>query len=702
MKTRTHLPFSFFLLGGSSFVYADDNTDRENTNVVQPEQWQCQYCEFELGITSSLEAGVGYISDDSFKFGEYNGLYKKGAYAIGNFESRYRNYNNANFWNVDATDLGLETRSFSVKGGKQGLYELSLRYNELPHFISDTARTPFNGNGSNRLTLPAGWVYGGTTTDMSALDSNLKQIDLKTKRTQLEFGASYIPRPQWKTSIDYRHEIREGKKRIAGSFYFNSAEMIEPVDYTSDTIDLFAAYTTRAWQATLAYHGSLFKNNDDSLTWQNPYLPIVAGADEGQLSLPPDNQFHQVRGSIALQIADSSKLMADVALGRMTQNDDFLAPTVNTMLTVSPLPVNSLDGRVDTINANVKWNTQFNENLSANAVYRYSDRDNKTPQHTYEWVTTDTNVATPLTNIPYSYTRNTLNVSGEYRLTPGTKTMLGYDYQQYERTFQEVEKSTEQTLWASFLSHAPENVDVLFRLARADRDIDGYQVIAGVDSPQNPLMRKYNMADRQRDQLDTRIDFLATEQTNIGFNINFAKDRYSDSNIGLTASQESTFGFDISMRLAMDTSVDLFVSMEEISSNVSGSQLYDIPDWSGSVNDRFNSTGVNFSHSLLRNKLDIGFGYTYTYSVGGITIDAGTSSPLPDLKTVINSFKLYGNYHVNESMTINGTYWYEDYASDDWAFDNVNENTIPNNLSLGQESPSYNVNVAMVSLRYKF
>jgi len=699
MKPITHPLVSFLLLASSGFVCAEDNTDDEKTTVVQTEQWQCQYCKFELGITSSLEAGAEYVSEDSFKFGEYNGLYKQGAYAIVDFESRYRNYKNANYWNVDATNLGLETRTLSVNGGKQGLYELSFRYNELPHYISDTASTPFNGSGGGNLTLPAGWVYGGTTADMTALDSNLKQVDLKTKRTQLDFGASYIPRPHWKTSVDYRHEIREGQQSIAGSFYFNSAVMVQPVDYTSDTLDVSAAYTSRSWQATLAYHGSIFNNNDDSLTWQNPYLPIVAGATEGQLSLPPDNQFHQVRGAVALKIAESSKLVADVALGRMTQNEDFLAPTVNTMLTVPALPVNSLDGRVDTINANVRWDTQFTESLSAFAVYRYGDRDNKTPQHTYDWVTTDSNVASPLTNIPYSYTQNTLNLSGEYRMAPGAKTMLGYDYQQYERTFQEVEKSKEQTLWASLLTHAPENVNVLFRLARAVRNIDGYQVLAA----QNPLMRIYNMANRKRDQLDTRVDILATEKTNIGFNINLAKDRYPDSVIGLTTSQDSTFGFDISMHLATDTSVDLFLSLEEISSDVSGSQLYGMPDWSGSIKDRFNSAGVNFSRSLLRNKLDVGFGYTYTYFVGEITtVDFGASSTLPDLKTVMNSFKLYGKYHVNEAITINGTYWYEDYTSDDWAIDNVSENTISNNLSMGQQSPSYNVNVVMLSMRYKF
>ena len=36
--------------------------------------------------TSQIEVGVGSVSDHSAAFGEYNGLYKNGAYFIGNVD----------------------------------------------------------------------------------------------------------------------------------------------------------------------------------------------------------------------------------------------------------------------------------------------------------------------------------------------------------------------------------------------------------------------------------------------------------------------------------------------------------------------------------------------------------------------------------------------------------------------------------------
>jgi len=64
--------------------------------------------------------------------------------------------------------------------------------------------------------------------------------------------------------------------------------------------------------------------------------------------------------------------------------------------------------------------------------------------------------------------------------------------------------------------------------------------------------------------------------------------------------------------------------------------------------------------------------------------------------------KLYATYRLKENMSLNGTYWYEHYKSEDWQLDGVTANTISNVLAFGEQSPSYYANVIMLSLRYKF
>ncbi|MGD8639481.1 MAG: MtrB/PioB family decaheme-associated outer membrane protein [Gammaproteobacteria bacterium] len=696
MKRIIQQLLSLLTIAAGSVVFAAD--ERQS---VDRSEWRCQYCAFEQGTKTRVEAGLGYVSEDSFKFGEYTGLHEQGGFLIGNLTSRYRNSENALYWDITGTDLGLDSRMISLEGGKQGRYALWLSYDELPQYLSNSAHTPYTGSGGNRLTLPSDWVFGGTTGGMTALDADLSNVELQTKRTRWDIGAKYIPRPQWQTKINYRRETQEGKRLIAGSFYFNATEFAQPVDYTTDLIDIEAAYSTRFWQATLGYHGSTFKNEHDALTWQNPFSPIVVGATQGQLSLPPDNQFHQARASFAMRLSESSRFMADLAVGRLTQDEDFLSATANSSISGVSLPVNSLDGQVDTVNANVQWNSRLSDKLDLGATYRYSDRSNETPRNTYTWVTTDANIATPRTNLPYSYTRDTFKINTGYRLKEQVKLAAGYDYQQFERTYQEVEENEEQTLWASIIARSMENISVTMRLARSERDKDGYEIIPGVDSPENPLMRKYNMADRDRNSLGLRMDVFVSNRSSLGLTLDLAHDTFPDSDLGLTSSRQSIWGLDYSTQLTTTTTANLFISFEKMSTGVSGSQLYSTPDWFATTNDRFNTAGMGINKILLNEKLDIGVDYVITHSLGEISYEqSGSPSQLPDFFATLYSIKLYGNYRLSEKMIVKGTYWYEAYSSDDWAYDNVDEDTIPNFLSMGQETPSYNVNVMMISLRY--
>ena len=104
----------------------------------------------------------------------------------------------------------------------------------------------------------------------------------------------------------------------------------------------------------LAYYGSIFTNDDDALTWANPYLPLVPGATMGERALAPSNEFHQLVLSAGFRSNKRTHATADVAFGRMTQDEAFLPYTVNSSLTTQPLPRSSLDGRVDTLTGNLR------------------------------------------------------------------------------------------------------------------------------------------------------------------------------------------------------------------------------------------------------------------------------------------------------------------------------------------------------------
>jgi len=149
--------------------------------------------------------------------------------------------------------------------------------------------------------------------------------------------------------------------------------------------------------------------------------------------------------------------------------------------------------------------------------------------------------------------------------------------------------------------------------------------------------------------------------------------------------------------------VHVFASWQRIKSRQAGSEAYSTPDWSAKNNDTFDSYGVGVKHQLIKDKLDVGADYVLSRSTGKVNVDNGApGGDFPDLKTDLNTLKLYADYRVKENLTLHTAYWYEHYDSKDWMIDGVNPGTIPNVISFGEDSPSYNVHAVMMSARYRF
>jgi len=81
------------------------------------------------------------------------------------------------------------------------------------------------------------WVTAGNTGGMTALAANLKNVALETQRKRLGVGLSFLMDSPWRYDVNFSHETKTGTKRSAGSFFFKSAQLVEPVDYVTDQLD---------------------------------------------------------------------------------------------------------------------------------------------------------------------------------------------------------------------------------------------------------------------------------------------------------------------------------------------------------------------------------------------------------------------------------------------------------------------------------
>ncbi|HTT09996.1 MAG TPA: MtrB/PioB family decaheme-associated outer membrane protein [Burkholderiaceae bacterium] len=674
-----------------------------SAHAVDTSNWKCESCPFEKEqFTGTVDGGGGDVSEASAKFGDYTGLDKKGPYFVLGGTANYRGPGGT-WGSVTATDLGLDSRAVDAEGGMEGRFAMRFGYSEIPRHFADAAVTPFLGNGGSVLTLPPG--YPAADTASMPLASTVQPVELGYKRKRFDLGAAIPAGDVWSFGASWKRDTRDGTQPTSGSFFSSASQLAAPLDQTTDQLEVSTSYFTPRLQAKLAAQLSAFRNGQESLTWSNPFTPIVTGGDSGQLALAPDNQFWQIVGSAGYEITPRIRASGEFAVGRMMQDASYLAPTLNTSLAPPAqlaLPAQSLDGRVDTFNSSIRLTAAPTDPLRLNASWARDIRDNRTPSLSYPAVQTDTFLdPTPRTNQPFSYRTDRYKLNGDYRFAGSWKTSLGVDYDERERTLQEVVYTRETTFWGEVGAQAPENLSWWLKLAHADRNNSTYGIATWVDPPENPLLRKFNLAARTRNSAKVRVDLAVTDTLAFGVNYELADDDYKDSTIGLLDGRTTDIGGDMSLAINDQTHLFLYAQSERTNSRQAGSQVFATPDWYGYMKDNVDIAGLGIKNSSLSGKLDLSADVSIARMRSDVTVDAGPiEPPFPTTKTSRESLKLRGAYRMNDKLSFIGTYWYEHYDSQDWRLDGVLPATVPNLLTFGTQSPRYRVNVFSLALRY--
>lgn len=463
--------------------------------------------------TNSVEVGAIYVSpknDDnrsnviqnrngnntSYKFGEYNGLENKGAYADINVDlrggGRYDS-DNATRYRITGTNLGLETRNIQAEYGQQGSFRIDLGYDELRRNRSDTYMTPYgagSGGGNWNFSLPSNWVKpsvpqtGSTGQNFRGLDptngtaaavvagvptnpsagnlttlANIRaqdlpafqNVDLHTKREAMNGGFSFDISPELDIKAGFKHEHKTGAKPmsvVSSQVSEYGATLADPIDQYTDQYNLSLNYHGEKGFISAEYYGSFFKNNIHQVTW-NDSSDLTKTATYASA---PSNQFNQLSLTGAYNFSKATKLTMAGSYARNTQNDAFVTDGQNGQFPLG-LPATSLNGLVVTKAFNMKLTHKASNDLNLAANYKYDNRDNRTPINTYYFH--DANEANSGTfafgslgglttaqlgsnlnvynNRPYSKKVNELNLDADYKVAKGQALKVGLDYQKIHR-----------------------------------------------------------------------------------------------------------------------------------------------------------------------------------------------------------------------------------------------------------------------------
>jgi MtrB/PioB family decaheme-associated outer membrane protein len=389
---------------------------------------------------SKIEAGVGGVTQDSWKFGQYNGLNKSGAFGIGNFDIRGGgdyDSNDATRWRITGSNIGLENRRFTGDYKNQGQYKLHFGYDEIPANRNNSYTTPYNGAGGNVLTLPPNWVYPNPANNMRALSlgdiASFHSVQMGTKRRQIDGGFSYLFTPEWEAQASFRHENKDGTQTIGAPIVAARGVILpNPISQSTDQINASMKYTGTQGFGQFAYYGSLFHNDINGLNFQNPF---ASGAPTmGRMSTMPDNQFHQFSLTGGYNFSHDTKLVMNGAYARNWQNQSFL-PYSTLAGGGGTLPTGSLNGDVETKSVNLKLTHRVNKDLNLMSAYKYDERDNNTPVNMYNFTDVDaTGAATNFrSNTPFSKRINQGNLEADYSFAKGHWLKAGYEIQGIDR-----------------------------------------------------------------------------------------------------------------------------------------------------------------------------------------------------------------------------------------------------------------------------
>jgi hypothetical protein len=109
------------------------------------------------GLFGDVQIGVGGVSlnRETFKFGEYSGIEGDEVIGIGNADLTY--YSTSFYLDFFVDNLGLDNRKIFLEAGDLDNFKVFIEHDQIPHLLSSLNKTPFDGVGTESLTLKPGF-----------------------------------------------------------------------------------------------------------------------------------------------------------------------------------------------------------------------------------------------------------------------------------------------------------------------------------------------------------------------------------------------------------------------------------------------------------------------------------------------------------------------------------------------------------------
>jgi MtrB/PioB family decaheme-associated outer membrane protein len=700
--------------------------------------------------SSSISVGGAAASGNEkerARFGQYTGMRDKSGSVLLDFDYRKRDDATGLWTLMEGRNLGLDTREFRFSQQKQGDWKYSFDYDQMVRNSPYTVNTGMLGAGT---TTPTFKLLGapGSGTDLNT----------KLERKGLGFGLEKWLAPSLQFEATFKEDKKDGSRLWGRGFDCSSTSapncagaprgavlfMTEPVDYTTRQFEAKLNYSTPKSLFTMGYYGSFFQNANTSvnptlsgslLTPQggNPSIlfPTVPAAFlsaiQTPMSLPADNQAHQVYVSGNYSISPTSKATYKYSYTHATQNEDFgsLAgtganpPTNASSGGTPPLGRTNAGAILDTTLAQLGMTARPMKNLSVLANLRYESRSDKTPVYQYtNWTPASAVVGT---NYPISNKKANAKLEGTYQLPGAYRLTGGLDYEfrdlgappttYPEKALAALRNSTAEIGYRLEVRRAmTETLNGAVGYAHSDRRGSSwmnanYNTVSETTLGTTSIFPS-NMMNRSRDKLKWSTDWQATDKLSLQVNFENSNDRYTaPSFAGVHDGSARFLSLDGGYTLTEDWKLTSWYSHGDtiIDQNKAASYTANLRNLSdnigvgtrGKINEKWN-LGADWTYGLERNR----------YSEGLLALPSATgtsgTAPLPDVTYRQSSLKLFSTYAVQKNADIRFDFIQQRFATNDWTWTNNGVPYIYSDNTTVSQNINQRVNMLKATYVYKW
>lgn len=566
-------------------------------------------------------------------------------------------------WTLTLTgsDVGQQDQRYALRWNSPGRFTLHATYTGMGRFYSSGSTTLWSGVGTGSLTLNQAFRQAIETTAGSAtqpfapaaLETQMRDaiarsgnaFDLRTQRNVAALGLDVQLSPAFALNVTGRYETRSGTRSLGvgtyirrqalsgtpntGSGFFwresveaRGSEVVEPLDQRVVEMGAALSWAAKGHSAVIGWQGSWFRNDINSLYFDNPFeadtgraSAIVFNPNSDQepgspngnnnlrglyarsaIQLAPDNTYQRVYGNATLRLPARTRFTTALSYARLSQNDPFMPYAENDQVVFSgtagqpgvvyakdaALPQASLDGRRNVLQADFRLTSHVTRSLDARAGFRLYDLEDARPEIQFPGYVSssdsyfrrgigqkDSAGTKVLFNEVGGYQRRRWNVGATYRLGAvsfdAEYLRTNWDYEARQVT------GTSEDAFRGMVRLRAGAASVNAHYGTASRDYEGaYHV--GLETSG---VRAFDVWTRDRDQFGVDLDLPLGPSLDLTAGANLVKDRYPG------AVQDTAFDFQYGYGLQDSKTGSVFLGLTWSADrwSVGANGGYDLYDW---------------------------------------------------------------------------------------------------------------------------